>query len=84
MDEDLNAASVRFYNEAGNLQDYKVTVGEARHPGEPPGPWFTEVSARVGNNPNIFQSFCDEVARAVHVRAQNIRARIDRGRMQEG
>jgi len=84
VDEDLNAASVRFYNESGNLQDYQVTVGEARHPGEPPGPLFTEVSARVANNPNLFQSFCDEVARAVHVRAQNIRARINRERMQEG
>jgi hypothetical protein len=84
VDEDLNAASVRFYNESGNLHDYKVTVGEARHPGEPPGLLFTEVSARVGNNPDLFQSFCDEVAKAVHVRAQNIRARINRERMLEG
>jgi len=83
VDENLNAASVRFYNESENPQDYTVTVGEARHPGEPSGPLFDELCLRVGKNPKLFQSFSDAVARAVNVRAQNIRARINRERVQE-
>ena len=81
VDENLNAASVRFYNESVNPQDYTVTVGEARHPGEPPGPLFQRLSVLVRNKPALFQSFSDAVARAVHVRAQNIRARINRDRV---
>jgi hypothetical protein len=81
LDEHLNAASVRFYNESANPQDYAVTVGEARHPGEPPGPLFGHLSVLVRNKPQLFQAFSDAVARAVHVRAQNIRARINRERV---
>ena len=83
VDENLNAASVRFYHEAGNQQDYLVTVGEARHPGEPPGPLFERMSVLVRNNPGLFRSFSEAAARAVHVRAQNIRARINRERYRE-
>jgi hypothetical protein len=80
VDENLNAASVRFYNEFHNPEDYRVTVGEARHPGEPRGPMFERLSVLIRANPNLFRSFSDAVARAVHVRAQNIRARINRER----
>ena len=77
VDENLNAASLRFYNESANLLDYTVTVGEARHPGEPMGPLFERLSDLVRENPELFQSFSDVVAREVHIRAQNIRARIN-------
>ena len=82
-DENLNAASVRFYYESQNPKDYKVTVAEAKHPGEPRGPMFEHLSVLIHDNPNLFQSFSDAVARAVHVRAQNIRARINRERYWE-
>ena len=80
VDENLNAASMRFYNESADLLDYTVTVGEARHPGEPMGPLFERLSDLVRENPELFQSFSDVVAREVHIRAQNIRARINRER----
>lgn len=80
VDEDLNATSVRFYNEAANAEDYRVTVGDARHPGEPRGPLFERLSVLVRREPGLFRSFSEAVARAVNVRAQNIRARINRER----
>jgi hypothetical protein len=72
---------VRFYYESRNPEDYQVTVGEAKHPGEPRGPMFERLSVLIRRNPDLFQSFSDAVARAVHVRAQNIRARINRERV---
>lgn len=83
LDENLNAASVRFYQEFRDPEDYQVTVGEAGHQGEQHGPMFEHLSVLINRNPTLFQSFSIAVARAVHVRAQNIRARINRERYWE-
>jgi hypothetical protein len=65
-------------------QDYKVTAGEARHPGEPPGALCERLNALVSQEPDLCKSFADEVAKAVHIRSQNIRARLNRDRIKEG
>ena len=48
IDENLNTATLRMYNEHDSLQEYNVEVSEANHPGDEPGPFFTEIEKRVG------------------------------------
>jgi hypothetical protein len=47
-----------------------------RHRGDRPGPFYTRIDGLVREAPDIFGKFSDAVARAVNVRAQNLRARI--------
>ncbi len=78
IDEDLNAASLRMYNEADNPADYKVWVSEAAHPGDAPGPLFSRIHPLVDPKQAPWKDFSDSVARAVNVRAQDLRARINK------
>ena len=76
IDENLEATSLRMYNEAEHEADYRVTVREARHPGDQPGPFQTYIEGLVQEAPAVFGDFSAAAARAVNVRAQNLRARI--------
>ncbi|MBU2552518.1 MAG: metallophosphoesterase [Proteobacteria bacterium] len=76
IDENLEAASVRMYNEQAAEQDYQVVVKEARHPGDQPGEFFLQIENRVAANKTLFQDFSNAAARAVNVRKENLRARI--------
>ena len=78
IDEDLNAASLRMYNECDNPADYKVWLSEAAHPGDPPGALFSRLAPCVKANQAPWKDFSNSVARAVNVRAQDLRARINK------
>ncbi len=78
IDENLNASSIRMYNERVELADYDVCVSEAGHPGDTPGVFFAEIARRVSLDRTPWKQFSNTVARAVSVRAENLRARINR------
>ena len=77
IDENLNTATLRMYNERDNLNEYNVYVSEANHPGDESGPFFSEIAKRVSEIPKPFADFSKAVARAVSVRAEDLRARIN-------
>lgn len=77
IDENLNAAALRMYNERDKLEEYQVQVCEANHPGDEPGQFFSEIDRRVAQNSELWQDFSKTVARAVSVRAEDLRARIN-------
>lgn len=74
IDENLDGVSLRMYNEA---TDYKNHVEEARHPGDDPNPFHARISGLVERSHALWETFSHTVARAVNVRAQNLRARIN-------
>jgi hypothetical protein len=78
IDENLDAASIRMYNETDKLDDYKVWVSEAAHPGDVPGPLFSRLHPLVDPLKAPWNDFSVTVARAVSVREQDLRARINK------
>ena len=78
LDEDLDAVSLRMYNEHPDPSQYAVRVEQARHDGEPATAFFTRVNAAVNPSSPPWTTFSDSVARAVSVRAEHLRARINR------
>ncbi len=77
IDENLEATSLRMYNETSDPGQYRVSVQEARHPGDQPGGFHTRMTRLVDGSLSLWRAFSDTVARAVNVRAQNLRARIN-------
>jgi hypothetical protein len=77
VDENLEATSLRMYNETNDPNQSTVRVQEARHPGDPPGAFHTRITGLVAPSDDPWKAFADAVARAVNVRAQNLRARIN-------
>jgi Calcineurin-like phosphoesterase len=77
VDENLEATSLRMYNESDDPDRNRVSVQEARHPGDQPGDFHSRIAQLVDASPSLWQAFSDTVARAVNVRAQNLRARIN-------
>jgi hypothetical protein len=76
IDENLEATSLRMYNEAINPEDYAVSVQDASHPGDPPGAFQKRIAGLVIQTPSLWQDFSQTVSRAVNVRAQNLQTRI--------
>ncbi|MGC8490366.1 MAG: metallophosphoesterase [Syntrophobacteraceae bacterium] len=77
LDENLDMAALRMYNERDRVEDYEVQVSEANHPGDEPGEFFSEIAMRIGKNRALWQDFSKTVVRAVSVRAEDLRARIN-------
>jgi len=77
IDENLDAVSLRMYNESEIVEKYAVSAAEARHPGDRPSDFYQQVNQIVNQSPASWKTFSDSVARAVNVRAQNLRARIN-------
>ena len=77
VDENLNAVSIRMYNESPDPDGCPVRVEEATHGGEGPNPFFQHILKRVNPSDDPWKLFSVATARAVHVRAQNLRARIN-------
>ncbi len=75
-DDNLETTSLRLYNEAHRPDQYLVQVQQARHPGDDPGPFHLRLAQLVQDNFKLFQAFSAAAARAVHVRAENLRARL--------
>jgi len=77
IDDDLDVVSLRMYNEDPSSENYRVRVEEAAHPGDPLGPFCTAVKGRITSSADLWKAFSDAVARAVHVREENLRAEIN-------
>lgn len=77
VDEDMNAVSIRLYNEQCDPSDYTVRVEEATHGTEEHNPFFKRMRKLVDPGVDPWKSFSEATARAVRVRAQNLRARIN-------
>lgn len=77
IDENFETASLRMYNESWDPNAYAVSVQEAAHPGDPPGAFQKRIAGLVAKTPNLWRDFSQVVARAVNVRAENLRTRIN-------
>ncbi len=77
IDENLETTSLRMYNESAEIRDYAVKVEEASHPGDPAGAFHQRIQKLVDGLSKPCQSFSDAVVRAISVRAQNLRTRIN-------
>jgi hypothetical protein len=77
VDEDLSAVSLRMYNEDSDPSKYSVRVEEAVHGGEVKTPFYRRVNDLVKPSQEPWKTFSTGVARAVRIRAQNLRARIN-------
>lgn len=76
IDENLEATSLRMYNESADLDDYAVSAQEAAHVGDPPGTFHQRIAGFIDNTASPWKDFSQAVARAVSVRAQNLNTRI--------
>lgn len=77
VDEHLNATSLRMYNESDILEGYTVGVEEAIHPGEDFSVFHKRILGLVNPSEAPWKGFSSSAARAISVRAQNLRARIN-------
>jgi hypothetical protein len=77
VDGDLNAVSLRMYNENNDPAGYAVSLKEAGHAGASTSPLYQRLSAFINPSAPPWRDFSEAVARAVRVRAQNLRARIN-------
>jgi len=77
LDEDLNGASIRLYNEASDAGDYRVRVEQASHPGEPDNPLYEKLAENVDPDEDPWAAFSDLAATTVHKRAELLRRRIN-------
>jgi len=80
IDEDLNTTSLRMYNETADPKGYAVKVEEATHAGSMPNPLHARIAGMVKPNASPWKAFSDTVDRAVYVRAQNLRAKMNTAR----
>jgi hypothetical protein len=76
IDENFESTSLRMYNESDDPGRYEVTVEEACHPGDPPGVFYHRIWGMVDSSASPWKDFSSEVARAISVRAQNLKTRI--------
>lgn len=81
LDEDLNAVSVRMYNESADPRAYSVSVEEATHAGEVRNPLYLKIRQLVDPLEDPWKSFSEMAGRAVRVREQNLRAAINERRL---
>jgi hypothetical protein len=77
IDENLDAASLRLFNESDDPRSHVVQVQEAIHPGEDNNPFRKRIAGLVDPSVDAWKSFSATVARATSVREQNLRARIN-------
>jgi hypothetical protein len=77
VDEDLNAVSLRMYNEDADQTKYSVRVEEATHAGEEKNPLYHKIGSLVKASDEPWKTFSSVVADTVRKRAQNLRARIN-------
>jgi len=76
IDENFETTSLKMYTESDDPSRYEVTVEEAYHPGDPPGVFHHRIWGLVDSSTSPWKDFSDEVARAISVRAQNLKTRI--------
>jgi hypothetical protein len=77
VDEKLNAVSLRMYNQSQDSDDYSVLVEEAARASDTKNDLYDRIEKLVKPKQKPWKSFSEAVSRAVHVREQNLRARIN-------
>jgi UDP-2,3-diacylglucosamine pyrophosphatase LpxH len=77
LDEELNAASLRMYNEAKSRDDYEVRVEEAAFDPITPNPFFQEIRDRVDPSADPWRSFSRTVASEVRLREQDLEREME-------
>lgn len=77
VDDGMNVVSVRMYNESADPGGWGVRVEEATDGAAEPNPLCRYVRGLVDPSRDPWKTFSDTAARAVRVRAQNLRARIN-------
>jgi len=77
VDENLNAVSLRLYNEAANHGGYTVRVECASHAGAEANPFYQRIRSLIDASRNPWRAFSDAVAAAVPTYAQNLRTAIE-------
>jgi len=76
LDENLNVAAIRMYNQAAGPEDYAVDVAEARPVKKPDNPFHRKIRERVRPSEEPWKSFSKSVAAEIRLRADNLRERI--------
>jgi hypothetical protein len=76
LDEKLNAAAIRLYNQAYADLDYSVSVAEARSVRQPDNPFHKKIRQWVRGSEEPWKSFSGTLASEVRLRADNLRERI--------
>ena len=76
FDEDLNATSVRIYNESGNPAEYTVKVEEAREQIEDPGHFHLRIKKLVESSEQDWNQLSKTIAHTVYIRRKHFIARI--------
>jgi UDP-2,3-diacylglucosamine pyrophosphatase LpxH len=75
VDENLEVASVRLYNEATDPKDYSVKV-QAATPGS--NVFSQRIGSLVDPSHGVWKEFSKETAEAVSIRRENLRAHVKR------
>ena len=76
IDEDLTAVSLRMYNENGAPAGPAVSLQEVRHSEDAMNPFYIHLSSLISQTAGPWRDFPATAARAVRLRARNLRARI--------
>jgi len=76
LNEDLDVASLRLYNEAGDPGAYQVAVNEVPLPGKAHSDFFVRLQGLVQPDQPPWSRFSQTAAEEVRTRAQNLQARI--------
>jgi hypothetical protein len=77
VDEKLNAVSLRMYNQSQKSDDYSVLVEESARASDKKNDLYDRIEKLVKPKQRPWKSFSEAVCRAVRVREQNLRARIN-------
>ncbi|MFQ5586812.1 MAG: hypothetical protein ACE5GF_08340 [Thermodesulfobacteriota bacterium] len=77
IDDDLNAASIRMYNETAVSEKNSVEVMNATHTGEETNPLYERIKGFVDGECDPWRAFSAEVVRSIYRRRENLRRRIN-------
>ena len=75
VDENLDVATVRFYNEAADPKEYSVKVQAADLGGNP---FYQRMTSLVEPSRGVWKDFSAEVAEAVRIHRENLRYHVRR------
>ena len=78
VDENLDMASIRMYNQADDHEGYYVKVEGAAHPGEPENRFCHRISDMVDPSQEPWRSFSTVVADVVDERIQNLKDKVSK------
>jgi hypothetical protein len=76
LNEGLDVASLRLYNEAADPGAYRVAVNEVPLPGKANSNFFLRLQGLVQPDQPLWRKFSETVAGEVSTRAKNLKARI--------